>query len=401
MKIPQQFLEFVARHAHDEVNALRLKFSDKNIEGFGNLDLDFALTQIRARDKARKKIPGFIENQLFMFPSLVASEQATNETVAKFHATLIANTSSLFDMTAGLGIDDMTFAKSNIKVVSCEIDETKCEWLRHNSEIFKVDNNLEIVCNDSIEELKKNNLRYDVIYADPARRNLAGNRIHALEDCIPDIKGNLSMIMDHTDRLIIKCSPLLDISFIINTVEKLFHIYVVCFRGECKELLIEIHNEGEFTGVTAIDLDWDRTISEFKCLTKNLENTRFSKYATLNSPSDYSYLYEPNAAVMKTGDWHTLCQKFPDLWKADVNTHLFLSNTLYKDFPGRKLKMSASIGKKDLKSLKNTKFNIVARNHPLTAPKIYNLHSIIPGGKEYIYAFRYKSAPMMIRASEI
>lgn len=401
MKISQTFLDFVATHANDDVNRLRLKYSDKNIQDFGNLNLEFAFTQIEARRKARKKIPSFTDNPLFMFPSLAASEQATNEAVARFHASLIDKGSSLFDMTAGLGIDDLTFAKADIEVTSCEIDNTKCGWLRHNSEIFKVDKNIEIICNDSIEELRKNQQKFDVIYADPARRNIKGKRLHALSDCIPDVTGNLPLIMDHTDRFMIKSSPLLDISFIINTVKNLYHIYVVCFRGECKETLIEISKGKEFSGVTAIDLDWDKTISEFNCKTSNLNDNKLLQYATQSSPTNYNYIYEPNAAVMKTADWQTLTSRYPDLKKADINTHLFLSDTFYNDFPGRTLRILMSLNKKDMKKLTNFKFNVVTRNYPLDAQQICNKFNLIQGGTDYIYAFRYNGSHHLVRASEL
>lgn len=401
MKISETLIDFAVRHASDDVNALRLKYSGKKTEGDEDFDLEFALIQIEARKKARKKIPGFLANSGFVFPSLVASEQATNETVARFHASLVSFGTSLLDLTAGLGIDDLTFAKAGIKVTSCEIEKEKCYILAHNSRVFGLDNLLKVICTDSIYYLNNNRDRYDVIYADPARRDTSGKRVHALSDCMPDILGNMSLIMNHTDRLLVKSSPLLDLSLIINTVDNLHHVYVVCFRGECKEVLIDIRKNEIFTGVTAIDLDSDRIISEFHCKMLSIEDTVMISYAEHPSPSDYKYLYEPNAGVMKTGDWNTLQNKYPDLRKADVNTNIFFSDTLYNDFPGRILSLGTLPDKKALKRLKGSRYNIVARNHPLSAPLISQKYGIIAGGNDYLYAFRYKGKPVMTLATLI
>lgn len=410
MKISQDVLDFIANNENADTNSLRLKYSGKiKSEDF---PLDFALLQIEARRKCRKKLPSFLTHPDFIFPSLIASEQASNEAVAQFHASLFSSGSSLLDITAGLGIDDMTFAEKGIHVTACEIDQYKCDALIHNAIAVGVGENLNIICNDSIEYLKSTNKCFDVIFADPARRNPDGKRVHALADCLPDILGNMPLIMSHTGRLLIKSSPLLDLSLIVKTADNLNHIYVVCFRGECKEVLIEIKKESEFSGVTCVDLDWNRTISAFhsnlyadncKDIAHNCKDIAevSPKMASLPSPADYLYLYEPNAAVMKTGDWTSLTSKYPHLHKADPNTHLFLSDTAYETFPGRRLAITQILDKKALKRLKGSKYNVVARNHPLSASQIANKYGIIPGGNYFIYAFRYCGVPVIITASEI
>lgn len=398
MRISPKLIDFVRLHENDDVNALRLKYTGKISDD--DFDLEFALIQIEARRKCRKKIPSFVGNPYFIFPTLVSSEQASNEAVARFHASLISSGASLLDLTAGLGIDDMTFAKAGIKVTSCEIDENKSMMLQHNSKILGLEEKLTVVCADSMEYIKTDSHSYDVVFVDPARRDSSGKRVHALSDCQPDILSNMKVIMSHTDRLLVKSSPLLDLSLIISTVSDLCHIYVVCFRGECKEVLMDICKNEVFTGVTAIDLDWDSTISEFTCKMQTSEDSTI-KYAGLLSPICYKYLYEPNAAVMKTGDWGALQNEFSDLLKADINTHLFLSDSHYESFPGRVLRIDAIPDKKALKRLKGAKCNIVSRNHPLTAPLLSKKYGIVPGSSQFLYAFRYRGTPLIVSASEL
>lgn len=335
-----------------------------------------------------------------MFPSIIAAEQASNEAVARYHASLVAPDTSLLDMTAGLGIDDLTFALRGVRVTSCEIEEYKCEVLRHNSRVMGVDDNLNVVCTDSVSFLVNSDKCYDTIFADPARRGTMGNRVHALSDCEPNILNCMQDIRKHTSRLLVKCSPLLDLTFIKNTVENLKHIHVVCVKGECKEVLIEICEGCQFEGTRVIDLDMNGTISTFVSHPDRSGNIVVSE-ADASAPFNLHYLYEPNAGIMKTGDWKGLTSTFPDLRKADPNTHIFLSDTLYTRFPGRILNIERVLDKKTLKTLKGKKANVAARNYPLTAQQLSSKYGIIPGSDRFVYAFRCAGKPVILQAATI
>ena len=216
MEISEKTLNFIQEHAKDDVNALRLKFVGKSQTM--DFPIDFALLQIEARRKARKKIPSFLENVLFVFPDTLAAEQASNESVARFHASLIDSGSSIIDLTAGLGIDDLTFAKAGINVTACEIIKAKADALKHNSEILGVSDRITVINTDSMEFLSSEKRHFDAVFADPARRSSTGKRLHALSDCQPDILRGMDSIMKITERLLIKASPLLDLTLIRYTV---------------------------------------------------------------------------------------------------------------------------------------------------------------------------------------
>lgn len=391
-------MKFVAEHANDDVNALRLKYCGKS--KFKDFDFQFALLQIEMRRKYRKKISSFLKNPNFLFPDSLAPEQASNEIVARFHSSLLGACHSLLDLTAGLGIDDLTFAMHGIRVTSCEINENKAKILQHNAESIGVSDKLTVICCDSIEFLRYNNEKFDVVFADPARRGISGARLHALADCQPDILTAMPLIMAASPRLLVKCSPLLDISLIRDSIDSLAHIYVVCVKGECKEILIDIQKDKMFSGVTVVDLALNKVISQFDCLLSPSDSSDFSnsvRFAVRESPAEYKYLYEPNAGVMKTFAWTELGMQFPDLEKADPNTHIFFSDTLYPDFPGRILNVVCLLDKKALKSLKGSKFNVVARNYPISAPDIERKYALKPGDSDFIYAFRYKSTPTLLQ----
>lgn len=394
--ISQDFLNFVSRHRHENPADLKLKFAGKNI-GFS---LDLAISQIDSRRRAGSKIPSFVENPNFIFPSAIAAEQASNEAVARYHASLIGN-ANVLDMTAGLGIDDMSMAAVGASVVACEIDPDKCDALSHNASVFGLSDRLSVLCGDSIEYLRASTLSFDVVFADPARRSSSGVRTHALTDCTPDILEALPIIMSKTNRLLVKASPMLDLSEIRKTVDNLYHIHVVCFRGECKEVLLDIRLSplrGEHVGgpsTSVIDLDWHSPISRFEipALGPLVTEERNLSMAVPPLGGRGAFLYEPNAGIMKTGAWDALLAKFPHLVKADTNTHLFLSDMLYEDFPGKVMQILSTPDKKALKALKGTKINVAARNYPLSAPQLENKLGVKPGGERQLYAFRLSSVP--------
>lgn len=397
MEVSEKMMAFVAENANADVNALRLKYVGKKDAEF-DFDLNFAFLQIEARKKVGKKLPDFISHASFIFPSLLSAEQATNEAVAKFHASLVQSSVSLLDLTAGLGIDDMSFALNGVHVTACDIDTNKCKALSHNSKIIGVEKRLKIVNTDSIDFIKQLSDNYDVVFADPARRDFSGKKIHALSDCQPDILASMQRILSIAPRFLVKSSPLLDLTHICKTVNELNHIYVVCFKGECKEVLLDIKKGSNFEGVTVIDLDHDgeisRFITEFNFLNNDLSVTSCDRC----KPTDYRYLYEPNAGVMKTGAWASLCSKFPGLFKADSNTHIFFSDVLYSDFPGRVMQIISEPDKKALKALKGNKINVISRNHPLSAPQITKKYSLTSGGNRFLYAFRYQGIPTFLIA---
>ncbi len=392
-------MDFVRLHASKDVNALRLKYSGKKSSSL-DFNLELALVQIEARRKARKKLPSYLDNDLFLFPSVISEEQASNEAVARFHASLVPSSSSILDLTAGLGIDDMEFAKAGISVTACEIDPLKAEVLLHNLKIFDLLDRVTVVNCDSVEYLRNCEGKYDVIFADPARRDSSGGKLHALADCQPDILELMPRIETISKRLIVKASPLLDISFIKNTVKNLWKIYVVCFRGECKEVLIDILPGQPYEGVTVVDLDHDREISKFELPDRSLENSNI-RYCDRKSPDDYKYLYEPNAGMMKTADWQSLYDSYPSIMKCDTNTHIFLSDNLYVDFPGRVLEIEGKPDKKEMKAMKGCRINVVARNYPLSAPEFTKKYGIISGGNDFLYALRFKGAPMIVSAHPV
>ncbi len=384
--------EFIQRHAHDDVMSLLLSSQYTEEASNYGFPLDFAVLQIELRRKGQHKLPTFINSPLSLFPTIVAYEQASNEYIAHFHASLLLpDDIDILDMTAGLGIDAMSFASAGRNVTACELDETKAFLLCYNASVLK-SGNISVYNEDSISLLTECKKRYDLIFVDPARRDNSNNRKFAFSDCQPDIIQNLDAILSITKRLLIKASPMLDITAIMSQLLSISHIYIVCFKGECKEILIEIIPEKTTaeTIISAVDINETGTISDFS-VNKDYKNDDI--VYQLEDLEDGIFLYEPNAAIMKIGCWEALQHNWPMLKKIAPNTHLFCAEKYIPDFPGRCVKIKKRFTKQERRIIADTPFNIVTRNYPVNAEKLKSQLRLKTGGEDFLYAFRSLAFP--------
>lgn len=383
--------EFIRLHAYDNSTSLLLssKYAEEALAyGF---PLDFAVLQIELRRKGQHKLPNFISSPISLFPSAVAYEQASNEYIARFHASLLLpDDREILDMTAGLGIDAMSFAATGRTVTACELDETKASLLCYNASVLNIEN-ISVYNEDSIARLNSGQRHYDLIFVDPARRDSGNNRKFAFNDCQPDIIQNLDIILSATKRLLIKASPMLDITAVISQLPFISHLYVVCFKGECKEILIEIRpKETKVTLISAIDINDADIITEFS-VDKNYKNDNI--LYQLEDLEEGMFLHEPNAAIMKIGCWKALQQKYHQLRKIAPNTHLFCANKPIIGFPGRCVRIKKRFTKQERRIIADTPLNIVTRNYPVNAEKLKSQLQLKTGGKDFLYAFRSLSSP--------
>lgn len=405
----KDFFNFIDQHRNEDPVKLLLRYGKIN----NPIDYKFAILQILCRKKYNKKFNLFLINEYFLFPSQIAAEQATHSNIADFHASLNGGAKEMLDMTGGLGIDSLSFATRGINVTVCETDQFKSEILKHNFKSFDIEN-FEVINKDSTQYLKETTKRFDLIFIDPSRRDAENKRVFKLEECQPNILEFQNHIFDKARRVLIKLSPLMDISEIIRNIRDIAAINIISLKGEVKEVLVEcVYNDDlnsnkiEFS---AIDLGFDKNeiISEFRYSIEADE--KFKILAQLNSTAEnylknyeditnYRYLYDPNAAIMKLKPWDFLQKKFQSLLKISPSTHLFLSNKLYTDFPGRILKIKDIMTKKDLKNLKGSQVNIVCKNFPKTPEQIRKDLKLKEGLGEFLYAFSCQNKMLNILAS--
>lgn len=358
-----------------------------------------AVTQIECRKKAASKLPRLLENPAFMFPHTLSAEQCTSEALAEFHASLAGEGKEILDMTAGLGVDAMTMARNN-RITAIDITAEAAAALRHNAEILGLDK-LTAICADSVTWLKENDKRFDVIFIDPARRSSSGGRVKALADCEPDVTRHLQNMLAKAPMIIIKASPMLDIS---GTIEELNRsaaseghvsaLYAVGTPRECKEI-VGIIRRGAPAGkgcIAAITILKDGTIVETKA------TDRYTRPVG-GAPEPGMWLYEPYPSVMKLGN------RIPidNVQKLDPNTNLYISETLQNDFPGLAMKIERveKFNDKNIREIGKTitEANIATRNFIISAPELAKRLKIKEGGEKKIYGARAAGKLVMIVAS--
>lgn len=391
-----EFFEFVAQNINCDPSSLRLKYAGKE----GGVDYSLAIDQVECRRKCRTKLSSFLRHTGFLFPSTLAAEQASHQGVARYHVTLVGRGFSVVDMTAGLGIDALTISKEACSVTAIELDPLKAEVLRHNASILGVDN-MTTVCGDSIGIIERRNKVADVIFIDPARRGASNSRVYNLRECQPDIIRHLDTILSKCGRLFLKASPLLDVSQTLSDLHSVAAVRAVSVNGECKELLIEMgkqENTKDCVNFEAVNLDNEGRLISLFSFNRSGDDDIEIRYATIEDITPGSWLYEPDASVMKLAPWKELSQRYPSLHKLAPSSHLFVSPDLFPDFPGRVLRVDSVIEKRHRKTLKGLPVNIVSRNYPVSSEELRKTLGVKEGSERFLYATRLGKTPILISA---
>lgn len=335
------------------------------------------LNQIEAKTKAKLKLPTWFSAKNIVYPSKISVEQTSSEKTASYKASLISG-ESLIDLTGGFGVDDFYFAKKIKTVVHCEINPELSQIVQHNFEQLKVEN---IACHsgDSLETLVKLNTKWDWIYIDPSRRNDAKGKVFMLQDCLPNVPEHLGFLFDHSNFILIKTAPLLDISAGLLELQNVKAIHVVALENEVKELLWELHKgySGKTT-IKTVNLSKDK-MDTFEFILDNAsENPKYGL--------PEKYIYEPNSAIMKSGGFNEVGTFF-NLNKLHKHSHLYTNATLIP-FPGRVFEIENSFPyhKNEMKThLEKQQFNMTTRNFPDSVESIRKKWKIKEGGNRYCF----------------
>lgn len=357
-----------------DYNKLRLKYS-------GNAEKMNEILQQECREKTRRKLPETLKCDAFRFPSLAVAEMATSDIVAEEHCRMLDGARSVIDMTCGLGIDAFAMARSGCKVTAVELDAVTAAAARHNVAALGLTGVVEVVEADSVEWLRSNpDRRADLIFIDPARRDSAG-RHFALADCRPDVVTNLQLLTQRSRRLIIKASPMLDISAVRRELPVEQTTVLIGTRGECKELVTVVPGNCDIVCVTLLP---DGSRCEF----------RFSPAEETGAMADYAvpdagwYLYEPYPALMKAGAGRLLSQRF-GVARLHPNTNLYASPRKITEFPGSMtvIEVVVPFDKKGIRSISATwpELNVATRNFPMSAPELARRLKTKDGGNRKLF----------------
>lgn len=344
---------------------------------FSSEQLKLIIEQIEAKNRCAKKLPTWFNTQNIYYPNKLNIEQTSSEITAKYKSNLIQG-NSIIDLTGGFGVDCYYFSKVFKSVTHCEINTSLSSLVKHNYNKLQL-SNIETKGINGIEYLKENHKKFDWIYIDPSRRHDSKGKVFLLNDCLPNIPLHLDLLFTRSKNIIIKTSPLLDLSIGINELKHVKTIHIVAVNNEVKELLWILENK--FEGKINIE-----TVN-----IKNEKNDTFKFYLEDEKIADstyslpLSYLFEPNAAILKSGAFHSI-SKTLNVFKLHKHSHLYSSDNKI-DFPGRAFKIDTILpfNKKALKKLNIAKANITTRNFPETVSQIRKKFNIKDGGSIYLF----------------
>lgn len=369
--LKSEIQEYIRKNLKSDLTGLVLKGSP-----FPEVSSAEIAMQIAGLKTAKNKFPIWFKTQGILYPPKINLEQTSSEITAKYKSSLIHG-ERLIDLTGGFGIDDYFFGKSFREVVYCELNEELAQIAKHNLRQIGKDN-IQVVPGDGLQTLEESDNKFDVIYADPGRRDDHGGKVFKLADCLPDVPANLDVLFTKTDRILIKTSPLLDITAGLTELKHVSQIHIVAVNNEVKELLWLM--EKDFSGSLHI-----KTINFNKSHPEEFSGDLKNK-PELNFSLPKKYIYEPNAAIMKSGLFESLAEK-TGTYKLHKNSHLFTSEEL-KEFPGRKFEIIDSKYFKPSglkKELKGIKANITTRNFPESVADLRKLLKIRDGGERYLF----------------
>ena len=309
--------EFINTHLNDDTH--RLLLGREVFKGISNQEL---VEQIESKRKTKNKLPNWFSGDNIYYPKKLNLEQTSSETTAAFKSELpVLRGNRLADLTGGLGIDSYYFSKQFNEVTHFEINTDLSEIALHNFKQLGCDN-INCMAQDGIDYLKATSETFDVIYVDPSRRNDAKGKVVLLSDCAPDVSQEIDFLLSKARQVVIKTSPLLDISNGIRELNSVKEIHVIAVNNEAKELLFIA--EANYSGaIQVVTTNLKKTdTEEFKFIWGEKTTRRYS--LPLN------YLYEPNVAIMKSGAFHQVTKAFT-VQKLQEHSHLYTSETRFAE----------------------------------------------------------------------
>lgn len=344
---------------------------------FPKVEWQKILSQIAGRTKAKDKLPTWYLHKNIVYPSKISVEQTSSELTASFKASLVSG-KSLIDLTGGFGVDAYHFSKTIESVVHCELNHELSEIVRHNAAVMHA-NNITFFTGDSADALEISNVQFDWIYIDPSRRNEAKGKVFMLRDCLPNVPENLVKYLQHCNNVLIKTAPILDITAALSELRNVSTIYILAVDNEVKELLWHISKN--YSGAITIN-----AVNSTKNRIETFSHQRDKSYvAKYDLPK--KYLYEPNAAIMKSGAFEAISAQF-DIAKLHQHSHLYTSEKILDNFPGRIFEIQNTLAytKSDMKQfLEGKKANITVRNFPDKVEVIRRRWKISDGGLKYCF----------------
>ncbi len=358
------------------------------------------LQQIEGRERTADKLPTFASIPDWWYPVRLSCEQCSSELTARYKASLLSplalgegKEERFLDLTGGYGVDTYFLSEQFSHTDYVEQNEELCRIAAHNfalSQKSKVERQkLSIaIHNTTAEDFLLSSpcgeAGWGLIFLDPARRDSHGSKVFRIEDCTPNVVELLPTLLAHSKRLLIKLSPMLDLTQAVTSLSQVnWDIHIVAIKNEVKEVLLLSGGTGQIITIDLAQKDQAFVFTREEEQHCGLD-IRDGKLA--------NYLYEPNAAILKAGAYKLVAQRF-GLHKLDVNTHLYTSRQFIENFPGRVWRITE---KQNLKQA-----NVLTRNYPLTPEQLKKKLHLRDGGTAFVIGCRVAGKPTLLYAERV
>ena len=419
--------EFVQQFRQADPRKLALQASR-----YPDVDMPYALNQIQGWQTAQRKLPSWAACDGVVYPPHLNMEQCSSEPTARYKqqvarrwAERIPNASrtSMTDLTGGFGVDFSFTSRCFDCATYVERNASLCEVVGANLPRLGI-RNATVECAEAeavLEQMEPQTM----IFLDPARRDEHGAKTVLIADCTPDVCQLLPSLMEKSQFVMLKLSPMLDWhKAIVDLDGKVREVHIVSVDGECKELLLVLAPDGKpEVQVFCVDIQsrpdsegqYPRSEFVYSIVTNAQEeivennsklenptsaqptNSQFTtqkfKIAAGNNSKlkiqHSKFLFEPNASVMKAGCFDEIARAY-GVSAISRNSHLFLSDREIDGFPGRAFAIDAvtTMNRRQLRqTLSGMKqANIAVRNFPLSVAELRKRLKLNDGGDTYIFA---------------
>ena len=361
------------------------------------------LQQVEGRQRTSGKLPTFAQIEDWWYPVRLSCEQCSSEATAQYKAEIVRSLGEkhdiLIDLTGGYGVDTYFLSEQTSQTHYVERNEELCRIAQHN---FHITNKHILVHNTSAEDFLAQYSLTDramcgsqkrvVIYLDPARRDAHGGKVFRIEDCEPNIIQLLPTLRTISSTIIIKFSPMLDITSALQSLGNEWDVHVVALHNEVKEIIFVTGNNR----IHAVNILHEGN--------DQFSFTRSEEKSALCAMADCicEYIYEPNAAIIKAGAFRLVGARY-QLHKLDQNTHLYTANQLIEDFPGRVWQVVAQPIKnqRDIATLGIQRAAILTRNYPLTPEQLRKKFKLQESDSYFLIGARIANKPILLLTKRV
>ena len=350
--------DFIRDHAGDDVSKLALKKPP-------SMDWPYrdVLEQIKARQKAAVKFPEWVSSEGILFPSSDLVEQASSSACSLYKSTLMQG-ERFCDLSAGLGVDAFSFARHFRDCVLVDADQRHADILAHNATVLGVGAEVEVVharAEDYVAEMGE----FDCLYIDPQRREGGKSGRFSFDSCMPNVLELLPVLRSKAKQVLLKTSPVLDISRAVSELGDVSQVHVVQWAGDVKEVLylLDFEKPVDEPEIRAVLIGDDGGVQQSFSFCSSGEKNCAPEYG-----DPLTYIYEPAPACMKAGGFSLMAARF-GLKKLHPQTHVYTADHLCFEFPGKTYVLD------DVRTVKQGVADLggaelVVRNFPLQAEKL-------------------------------